>query len=213
MHVFKFTPKAFAAEVADGVVRISPTHVFRMDDVHGDGRSDPDELTSAAQPKDGGEIIRSDHPAFPADMFVFIKGGKRYHTDMTVSGAEVRVYDNALLYCTSTILTEDVRRAMLDKFNAGAVFKIEDIDDFAARVSASPSLENFNLRKGLVEYADPAATTLAEMQPVSPFRKRLMYQWQSEYRLVWEGQASSAFNVMVPSVSTLLTRLPDTRSV
>ncbi|MEQ1530563.1 MAG: hypothetical protein ABL925_14705 [Methylococcales bacterium] len=97
MKGFKFINKIYAPSMENFEIYISTAHQLREADSHDDGRTDPNELIEKAKIKGGEETFRSNHPAFPNDMFVLIKGGKRVHMDMVAMGDMIINYDNSLM--------------------------------------------------------------------------------------------------------------------
>lgn len=208
MKAYKFVSSVHADAVAQGSVRVTPAHAFRIEDGHADGRSDPLELINIVEPPEGSITVSSAHPALPEDMFVLVKGGKRIHTDLVMSG-RIEFIDNALLYCLSTRMDDEIFARMRATFGADAVFEISDVDQFGSIISAHSKLARKTFRSGIVSYVDRApATTVDEIRPVDPFEKRAAFSWQSEFRLVWLGEVTSdAFQIDVPSVGPLLKRI------
>jgi hypothetical protein len=46
------------------------------------------------------------------------------------------------------------------------------------------------------------------MTPVDPFVKETKFNWQAEYRFVWEGEVTGpAFEIDVPETKSLLKRI------
>ena len=139
MKGYKFVSSQYAETLGQGSVRITPAHLFRSADGFDDGRADPKELIASARPKGGAFTIRSDHPALPDDMFVFIKGGKRVHHEMEMHGAQIDFIDNALLYCFSSRIEDMLCAQMRSTFGADALFEISDVESFGNYILDAPN--------------------------------------------------------------------------
>ena len=209
MKGYKFVSSQYAEAVGQGSVRITPAHLFRSDDGFDDGRADPMELIASARPIDGAFTIRSDHPALPEDMFVFIKGGQRVHHEMVMHGAQIDFIDNALLYCFSSVINEILCAQMSSTFGADALFEISDVESFGQILNCHPMFAGRAFRVGPVEYIDRVpATTVDELRPVNPFEKRKAFSWQREYRFVWDGEPlAEPIQITVPEAARFLKRL------
>lgn len=209
MKAYKFTKSIFLPNIEKGKVFISPAHEMRVADSHSDGRSDPNELIKTANIPNGEEIVRSDHPALPPDMFVFIRGGVREHMDFVMGGGQFSIIDNALIYCLSTKFNNDICNRMLEKFGYDAAFEISDVEKFGQIVSQHPNLQSRRFLQGQVNYQDMVISdSINAMTPVDPFVKETRFNWQAEYRFVWEGEVTcSAFEIDVPEAKSFLTRI------
>ena len=209
MKGYKFVSSQYAEIVGRGSVRITPAHLFRPVDGFSDGRADPMELIASAQPKGGTFTIRSDHPALPDDMFVFIKGGKRVHHEMVMAGAQIDFIDNALLYCFSCRIDDVICAQMKLTFGADTLFEISDVELFGQILNCHPLLAGRTFRSGPVEYNDrEPATTIEEPKKVNRCEKGKAFSWQQEHRFVWDGEPlGEPIDIDVPEAARLLKRL------
>lgn len=209
MKGYKFVSSQYADAVSQGSVRITPAHLFRPADGFDDGRADPMELIASARPTGGEFTVKSDHPALPDDMFVFIKGGKRVHLEMQMHGAQIDFVDNALLYCLSSRIDHMLCTQMSSTFGADALFEISDVESFGQILNCNPILAGRTFRSGPVEYngRDPA-TTIEELKPANRFEKGKAFSWQHERRFVWNGEPlGEPIQINVPEAARLLKRL------
>ena len=167
------------------------------------------ELIASARPMGGEFTIRSDHPALFDDMFVFIKGGKRVHHELVMSGTQIDFIDNALLYCFASRIDDALCAQMNSTFKADALFEISDVELFAQILNCHPRLAGLTFRSGPVEYHDrDSATTIEELKPVNRFEKAKRFSWQQEHRFVWEGEPlGEPIQINVPEAARLLKRL------
>lgn len=209
MKGYKFVSAKYADAVSLGSVRISPAHSFRLADGFDNGRADPLELIVRAQPRDRRLILRSDHPVFPENSFIFIENGKRVHGEIEIYGGQVDFIHNALLYCFSTQVDVSICAQMESTFQADALFEITDIEAFGQIISDNPLLAGRKFRGGPVKYNEliPAQTN-EELPEFDYFIKQKAFSWQQEYRFVWEGEPlGEAVNLEVPEAAKLLKRL------
>jgi len=209
MKGYKFVSSQYAEALGQGSVRITPAHVFRPSDGLDGGRADPMELIASARPKGGVFTIRSDHPALPEDMFVYIKGGRRVHFEIEMYGAQMNLIDNALLYCFSSKIDDSMCLQMRMTFGADALFEISDVESFGIILSNHPTLAGRTFFSGPVVYIDrDPATTIEELKPVSRFEKGKAFSWQQEHRFVWDGEPfGEAIQIDVPEAASLFKRL------
>ena len=210
MKSYKFVTADVADLVAAGSVRLTSAEQFRQSTDKPGGRGDENEMTSRGIIKGGEEKFSSEHPAF-TDMFVTIIDGKRVPTEITAVGVSNALVLDALLYCVSMSDTPEIRDRMREDFQAGAVFEISDIDEFARVLSEHPELSYRSIRKGKVEYLDKVvAGSIADLSPVDPLQKDSQFSWQQEFRLIWGAKPfhRSVIDVEVPELAQLLKRLP-----
>ncbi|MGL5829937.1 MAG: hypothetical protein ACRC0L_10260, partial [Angustibacter sp.] len=141
-----------------------------------------------------------------SDFVTFIVNGERVAVDMTATGDVVNVVESALLFCSSSVKTEELTSRMHTDFGNEAAYEIADIDEFGHRLLAALN-EEFEVRGGLVTYGTHIhSQSLAEFRPVDPFLKPERFGWQQEHRLVFNtsGTIEDSAVVEVPSVCELL---------
>jgi hypothetical protein len=209
VKAYKFSKSIFVPNIENGKVFISPAHEMRVADSHSDGRTDPNELIKTTNILNEEEIVRSDHPAFPPDIFITIRGGVREHMDFVMGGGQFSIIENALIYCLSTEFNNDICNMMLEKFDYDAAFEISDVEKFGQVISQHPNLLSRRFLQGQVDYQNIVfSDSINAMTPVDPFVKETKFNWQAEYRFVWEGEVTGpAFEIEVPETKSLLKRI------
>jgi len=137
-HLYKFLASVHADTMLDrGTVKIGTAAEFRISDGKDAGRSDPKELVTAWQPGECVQEIDSSHP--------FVKSlcgsegppwkGETRQVRFTAD-AQLINYTSAYMYCTSSVVTPNLRKRMLFEFGADACIRIDDIAEFANALTA-----------------------------------------------------------------------------
>lgn len=209
MKAYKFVSQEVAELIARGSVRLTPAEQFRQSDDKTAGRGDRRELLTSAKIAGGAETLASNHPSFPPDMFVFIKGGERIYPDVEIVGESMQVVADALLYCCSLSDTREIRARMADSFGATAVFEISDINEFGRILASRPELSTRHFQCGPVQYVERRdGERAADLEPVDALHKDQRFSWQDEYRLIWAAQWGEKPLVLeVPEIVPLLHRM------
>jgi hypothetical protein len=207
MKGYKFIPSQFADSFANGNIRISPAHVFRENDGIDDGRSDFQELTTTVTPEHGELIVNSSHPLIRNIWLTYNKDGERVYDDV-IFGGSVQIIDNAYLFCLCSEYSEKIYIEMKNKFDADAVFEIENLENFCNLLRKIPGLSHMPMHCDFVTYSDAKYTSFSDVDTIPYFTKRTLFSWQKEYRICWFGEVfGDSIIVDVPEISSLLKRI------
>lgn len=199
-------PAQFAEPFGRGILRVSPAHSMRAADGFSDGRADPDELVALAEIDGGEQTVRGNHPLF-RDRIIYVVNGERVYHDMIITGAQLRVYENSLLFCASRTIDDELISLMVDRFQADACFEIPDFQTFISTLCQHEALVDLPVSIGPVEYTK-TKSSVADLTWVDPFEKAEIYQWQREVRAAWVGgNWPEPRNLEVPACSELVRRI------
>jgi hypothetical protein len=209
MNGFKFLKAAHADLMMQGKLRLSHAHTFRVADGLSEiGRSDEREMLLESYIPGGQATLPSNHPIFGGTIRIMVNG-VQIVTDMMVAGETIAHLGNALLYCISSIDTQELRGNMLKHFGSDACVEIVDLDKFAAEVSAHPLLQKHEMLSGPVIYRELVVGSVLDVTGVQPFEKKPEFSWQSEFRFVWSGPLPDTdyLDLEVPTIRQYLRRV------
>jgi len=179
-------------------VRIGTSASFRMQDNFDDGRADPREMRTGWDP--GATRVTSAHPFFASLLGA---GRRAVAPEIPIEieeGARFTLDYNAYILCLSDAPDDALYDGMLRKFGYDWFYHISDLERFIAMlIDADPRLQHGGQCQHVVY--DAPEEFEREFRPCI-FRKRPLFSWQREIRIIWQGvEPLEPFNVRAPDLS------------
>jgi len=207
LEAFKFLPAQYVEGFfKQGAVKLGAAAEFRAIEGSSGGRGDENELRQIWD-MEGEHDLKNDDPLFrevwgvpPATM-----NGLKI---VGAPGAVLNLNLDALIYCASSEINDEMKARMASDFGADACVRIADFAEFAHLISQDQQIrqEMKQASAGVVQYVD--SKRVKRFMGTRPFEKEKAFGWQKELRALWDvnpaPKASKIINV--PTIVPLLTR-------
>lgn len=179
-RLYKFISSEHLSGIkSHGRLFIGTIGYYRVDDGLLGARNDLEDGVWKWKPTPGSYRIEPDHWL-----------AKTYNLDEPTTltfeqGAALNYQGDGALFCTSHSLSEGLRRRMAKEFGCDTYFRIDRPQEFFRAVNSHPEMR-FAYAGRYIVYRNFSDEETRTGGIPWPWRKRLNYRWQREFRVVWK---------------------------
>jgi hypothetical protein len=209
IEAFKFLPAQYVDDFLNtGTVKLGAAAEFRAIEGSAGGLGDENELRQIWD-MEGEHALKNDDPLF-REVWGMPPAAANMNGLKIIGapGAVVNLNIDALIYCASTEINDEMKARMATDFGADACVRIADFAEFTRLISQDHQIrsEMKQAGAGVVQYVD--SKRVKRFLGARPFEKEKAFGWQKELRALWDMNPAPKTSkiISVPAIAPLLTR-------